>query len=157
MTIGRTHRLLLGALLAGVLLPLRVSAQQCAQDPSRGVSVNPALISFSTPTFVDFDNGFILYQTTVTLNVTANQGNNPWRLCVASQQADLGTANGVTKPISDLQFQYAGGAWTPLSVSPQIVHQDRGNMAVQLNLRMLLSWTADPTGSFGTVLEFTVK
>lgn len=155
----RTHRLLLGALVVGALLPLRVSAQQCAQDPASAVAVNPALINFSTPTFVDFDNGFILYQTTVTLNVTTaqKQGNKPWRLCVVSQQPDLGSASGVTKPISDLQYQYAGGAWTPLSMTPQLVAQERGNMLVQVQLRMLLSWTADPVGSFGTVLEFTVN
>jgi hypothetical protein len=121
-----------------------------------GVSVNPALVSFSTPTFVDFDNGFILYQTTVTLNITAT-GNKAWELCIASQQADLGTAAGVTKPIGDLQFQYAGGGWLPLSVVPQLVTTDRGSLAVQINLRMQLSWTADPAGSFGTVLEFTVN
>lgn len=152
------HRLLLGALLFGALLPLRASAQQCTQSAGLGVTVSPALINFSTPTFVDFDNGSILYQTTVTLTVSGQtQGNKPWTLCVASQQPDLGSADGVTKPIGDLQVQVAGGAWVPLSVVPQSILKDRGNGPQQINLRILLSWAADPVGSFGTVILFTVN
>lgn len=152
------HRLLLGVLLFGALLPLRASAQQCAQNANLGVTVNPALINFSTPTFVDFDNGSILYQTTVTLTISGQtQGNKPWTLCVASQQPDLGSASGVTKPIEDLQIQVAGGAWMPLSVVPQLVLKDRGTGPQQVNLRILLSWADDPVGSFGTVILFTVN
>ena len=140
-------------LLGSALAPAGVHAQ-CIPGSRIAASSAPALASFATPTFVNFDNGFIVYQTTVSVVVTPEQG-KAWDLCVRSNSANLGSSQGYTKPVGDLEWQYAGGAWTPLSTAPQqIVGNQKFAQTVSINIRMRLSWTADPPGTFGTDLIF---
>lgn len=153
----RIRRWLFVALLMGAALPAHASAQSCNLLWFTTASVNPAMISFSTPTFVDFDNGSIVYQSTVTVNVSVWFGNRGWDLCMQTLSPDLGTNSGTTKPVADLEWRTSGGAWTPASSTPQIIGSGRGDGIVRLDLRMRLSWDADPPGDYGTNLQFTVS
>ncbi|MGH7444654.1 MAG: hypothetical protein ACREKM_07245 [Longimicrobiales bacterium] len=150
------RRWVFAALLVGAALPAHAVAQLCTSPLFSTVSVSPPMISFSTPTFVDFDNGAIIYQTTATVNVNLGSGNRPWDMCVQTLSPDLGTSSGVTKPVTELEWQTGGGAWMPASFTPQLIGSGRGDGLVQFNLRMRLSWDADPPGTYGTILQFTV-
>ncbi len=69
---------------------------------------------------------------------------------VAAQHATI------TEAISDLEFRTGSGAWTPVSFAPQSVASGWGNSAVQFTMRMRLDWDADPPGTYGTNLRFTI-
>lgn len=150
----RTHRFAAAALLLGVLLPLRVQAQ-CAPTSGASALVAPASIVFATPAIADFDAGGIVYQSTVTVSVSG-RGNRAWNLCLAALTPDLGLQGGVTKPLTDFEWQAAGSGWTPLTFTPQVVTTDRGTQTIVLTVRMRLRWDADPPGTFATTLQFTV-
>lgn len=153
----RIRRWLFAALLLGAALPGHAAAQACSGQWFSSASVNPAVIAFSTPTFVHFDNGAIVYQTTVSVNVNVIFNFLPWRLCMQTLSPDLGTHDAVTKPVADLEWQTSGGAWTPASFTPLTVATGRGDDVVQFNLRIRLSWDADPPGDYGTNLRFTIS
>lgn len=154
MPTTHARRLLAAALLTGALLPLRVHGQCVVQDGTT-VAISPALVSFSTPTIVDFDNGGIVYTSTVRIDVDG-RGNRPWSLCIASLAPDLGSVSGVTKPLTDLQWQPPAGSWIPLSLAPQLILSDRGDRSIVFSVRFLLSWDADVPGTFGTTVQFLV-
>jgi hypothetical protein len=154
MSTMRARLLLAAVLLPGALLPLRVHGQCVVQDGTTA-AVSPAMISFGTPTIVDFDNGGIVYASTVRIDVDG-RGNRAWGLCIASLAPDLGTAGGVTKPVGDLEWQAPGGSWMPLTLAPQLIFSDRGDRSVVLNVRVRLSWDADVPGTFGTTVQFVV-
>lgn len=154
------RRWLLAALLVGAALPAHAAAQQCNNGGTwRAASVNPASVTFSTPTVVDFDNQGIVYGTTVTVNVSSAFLwfiPLPWSLCLNAETPNLGSSQGVTKPLSDLQFELLDGNWRPVTTSQLRIRTGNGNSTVQMRLRIRLSWDADPPGSFGTLLRFTV-
>lgn len=153
------RRWLLAALFVGAVLPAHAAAQQCTNGGVfRGASVNPTNIHFSTPTVVDFDNQGIVYGSVVTVNVTSSLWIFPlsWSLCINADTPNLGTSQGVTKPLSDLQVELLDGNWRPVTTSQQRIRTGNGNSTVQMRVRMRLSWDADPPGSFSTVLRFTV-
>ena len=150
---------LLAALLIGVTLPAHAAAQQCTGAGAwRAASVAPANISFSTPTILDYDRQGIEYGAIVTVNVTSSRRGTPlvWSLCVNADTPDLGSAQGVTKPLSDLQIELMDGSWRPITSTQQRLRTGNGDSIVQMRVRFRLSWDADPPGNFGTTVRFTV-
>lgn len=143
------------ALVLGAALPVHAIAQCTPIRNNADLAISVPIVSFDEPTYVDFDNGAIVYQETVTLSVQAS-GNRPWTVCISSDVPDLGTVDGFTKPLADLQWQAGGGPWMPVSVVPQALFTDRGSRSVQVRVRMVLTWGADPPGSFGTTVNFVV-
>lgn len=143
------------ALLAGAALATPAVAQCTPLRNNADLAISVPMLTFDTPTYIDFDNGAIVYQQTVTLSVQA-PGNRPWTVCVSSDVPDLGTVDGFTKPLADLQWQAGSGPWTPVSLVPQPLTTERGDRTIQVRVRMMLTWGADPPGSFGTMVNFTV-
>src|SRR5690606_18417236 len=82
---------------------------------------SPASIAFSTPTVVDFDNQGIVYGSVVTVNITSSLWILPlsWSLCVNADTPNLGSSQGVTKPLSDLQVELMDGNWRPITSTQQ--------------------------------------
>lgn len=155
------RRLLLAALLFGAAWPAFAEAQQCRGAGSwrRIDSISPANLIFSSPAIVDYDSQGIVYGSLVTITVTSQrQGSTPlpWTLCVGAETPTLGTSQGATKPLSDLQIDPGGGNWLPVTAGDQQISAGDGNTVVQLRVRVRLSWDDDPPGSFGTLLRFTV-
>ncbi|NLG61665.1 MAG: hypothetical protein GX539_05425 [Candidatus Cloacimonetes bacterium] len=152
------RRWAVAALVAATALPAHASAQQCSAAVLRDASISPASIAFSTPTVVDFDNQGIVYGSVVTVNITSSLWILPlsWSLCVNADTPNLGSSQGVSKPLTDLQVELMDGNWRPITSTQQRLRTGNGNATVQLRVRMRLSWDADPPGTFGTVLRFTV-
>ncbi len=155
------RRWLCAALCFGAALPAHAAAQQCTGAGNwRTIGgVSPPIVTFSTPTTIDYDAQGIVYGAIVTVSVTSmRQGSIPlpWSLCVNADTPTLGSSQGVTKPLSDLQIEMPGGTWLPLTTMQQLLRTGNGNATVQFSLRIRLSWDADPPGSFGTLLRFTL-
>ncbi len=154
------RRWLLAALLIGAALPAHAAAQQPCRGAGawRVASVAPANISFSTPTALDYDRQGIEYAAIVTVNVTSSRRGTPlvWTLCVNADTPDLGSSEGFTKPLSDLQIELLDGNWRPLTSTQQQILTGSGDAVVQMRVRFRLSWDTDPPGNFGTILRVTV-
>src|SRR5689334_24429014 len=97
-----TARTLLLA-LALTLAASRGARAQCSGGQTQHINnftVTPTALNLGTATPAQFNTGWVQSQYTVTVRAPT-----PfiWYVCVQATSANMGTVNGYTKPISDLQ------------------------------------------------------
>lgn len=133
-------------------------AQTCSGTAVKGAAT-PASAVFTPPVVVDFDAGHVDYIASLTL--TENLGNKtPWTLCVRVNTATMGvsTQGTYTKPVSDLQIKESGqpdAAFRSVTQTEQVIATYTGKTGVSLDIRILLAWTSDEPGTYGTNLILT--
>ena len=139
-----------------LLVPVQVPAQQAT------LTLVNAPATLSTPTAADYNAGFVAEPTGITFLVGLSGGGNTARTTIVSIRSTA-TTMGATKPIGDLQWRRADlGTWnsvTTNNVVVQTVTPFRRNDPPWSNtifFRALLSWTADPPGSYSAPLVVTL-
>jgi len=139
-----------------LLVPVQVRAQQAT------LTLISAPATLSTPTAADYNAGFVVGLTGITFTVDLAGGANTPRTTIVSIRSTA-TTMGATKPIGDLQWRRADlGTWnsvTTNNVVVQTVTPFRRNDPPWSNtifFRALLSWTADPPGSYSAPLVVTL-
>lgn len=139
--------------LRRVLLACLVAAVSPAGGDAQPVSLamEPTELAFPSPGIPDYERGSVTLET-VTIDVDA-RANARWTLEIVATDPDMG---GYGKPVSDVLWRAGGGgAWTPLSTTREVVASGRGSGRVDLDFRVLLSWSRDRPGAYrtGLVLE----
>jgi hypothetical protein len=128
-----------------------------AQTTRLSVTTTPA---FPTPTAADFAAGAVQATTGLAYVVTwVNGAASTQRTATVTVRALAPLMSGGTKPVSDLQWRRADqpATWTSLSTLDQTVESRPMQKNAKLNetwgnalqLRLLLSWTADTPGTHG--------
>jgi len=158
-----TARTLLLA-LATLLAVSRGARAQCSNGQTQHINnftVTPGALSFGTATTAQFNTGWAQSSYTVTVRAPT-----PfiWYLCVQATSANMGTVNGYTKPIADLQWSLDGATWTSLAngVFQQIM-VDTGNRTMTVFVRTLLRYNFDipqanlAPGTYSANLQFRVS
>jgi hypothetical protein len=140
-------------LVAGSLLLLPAAAgAQCTGSRSAVVVGSPLLVVFPTVSHLHYDAGWVVYSGPLDLTVTPQNQGQLWDLCARAASAILSPLG---KPIGHLQIRVNGGPWLPLSSTEVVVYSDRQARTVPAQLRMQLSWDADPPGSYSALLTFS--
>ncbi len=139
------------ALAAGTL---RVSAQTCGNkgNGSFTLTVTPTS-STVTPTSTDFNAGFS-QTSTYTVTVTPAQTNKFWALCIYGV-GNMGTVNGYTKPITDMQYSVNGGAWTTLTTALTQIASAKVTTTLTIATRSVLAYANDQPSSYNPTVPFT--
>lgn len=146
-----TGRLALRTLLAGVTLALLPALAAGQGGPPTEITVTPMDVMFSTPSYLDFDAGWVDHGG-ITVTVSPRNRNRPWQLHIQAAAADMG---GYGKPVQDILFRVQGAStWTPLTTTTQLVTQGSGDMTFTVYLRLLLDWTVDEAGTYSVPFEF---
>lgn len=139
------------AIAAGAL---RVSAQTCGPkgNGTFTLTVTPTS-STVTPTSTEFNAGF---SQTSTYSVTVRPAvtNKVWLLCIFGT-GNMGTVNGYTKPLSDLQYSVNGGTWTNLSTALIQIASAKVTTTVTIATRSVLSYANDQPSSFNPTVPFS--
>ena len=146
-----------GPLLA---LALAVPVPVCAQQGNLTVSGGP--LTLPAPTAADYNAGFVAAATGITFTVDISGGANTRRTTIVSIRSTATTMGG-TKLVGDLQWRRADlGTWNSVTTSNvviQTVTPFRKNDPPWSNtifLRSLLSWIADPPGTYSAPLVITL-
>jgi hypothetical protein len=139
-----------------LLLPVQSRAQQAT------LTLANAPLTLPGPTAADYNAGFVTGPTGITFSVDIAGGSNQPRTTIVSIRSTAATMGG-TKPIGNLQWRRADlVAWNSVTTSDvviQTVTPYRRNDPPWSNtvfLRVLLSWTADPPGSYSAPLVVTL-
>ena len=159
----RTARILLLA-LATTLVASRGVRAQCTgghQTKITTFTVTPTALSFGTATVAQFNAGFVQSQYTITVDPQTGQ---QWFLCVQATSANMGTVNGHTKPIGELQWSLNGTTWTSFATGTlQAITNNRGTQTLTVFVRTLLSYGNDipqanlSPGTYSANLAFQVS
>lgn len=137
--------LLAGLALVGHPPPL-------ASQPA-SLALSPANVTFVTPSVAEFEQGWVTFEGVI-VEIDA-RGNFRWSLEIQATDPDLG---GYGKPVSDLLWRTGGsGAWTPLATSGRVLASGRGSARVTVDFRVLLSWSRDRPGTYGTGLMLELQ
>lgn len=153
----RPASLLLAAAI-GLALASEAGGQTCTGTAVKG-NATPASLVFSPPVVTDFDQGHIDYTTSLTL--TENLGvKTPWNLCYHANTPTLGTSTtgAYTKPVADLEIKLTGqpdAAFRAVTQTDQLLATFTGKTSVSVDVRVLLAWTLDEPGNYGTTLLLT--
>jgi hypothetical protein len=158
-----TSRILLLA-LATTLVASRATRAQCSGGHTTKITtftVTPGAVNFGTATPAQFAAGWVQSSYTVTVNPQTGQ---PWFLCVQATSANMGTVNGYTKPIADLQWSLNGTTWTSLAFNTlQAITSTTGTRTLTVFVRTLLSYASDipqanfSPGTYSANLTFQVS
>ena len=145
---------------AFVALTLVVPRASRAQQATLTLANAP--IALPAPTAADYNAGFVSAPVGITFTVDLSGGGNNRRTTIVSIRSTATTMGG-TKPIGDLQWRRADlGTWNSITTSNvvvQTVTPFRRNDPPWSNtifLRALLSWTADPPGTYSAPLVLTL-
>ncbi len=139
------------ALAAGTL---RVSAQTCGAKGTGTFTVTVTPTSSSvTPTSTQFNAGFS-QTSTYSVTVSPAATSKAWFLCIFGT-GNMGTVNGYTKPITDLQYSVNGGAWTSLSTALVQIASAKVTTNLTIATRSVLSYANDQPSSFNPTVPFT--
>ena len=150
--------------LATLLAASRGVRAQCSGGQTQHINnftVTPGVLSFGTATTAQFNAGWAQSQYTVTVRAPT-----PfiWYLCVQATSANMGTVNGYTKPIGDLQWSLNGTTWTSLVNGVlQPIMTDTGNRTITVFIRALLNYNNDipqanlNPGTYSANLTFRVS
>lgn len=117
------------------------------------LTLNPESITAPATTNADFDQGYLEMLGATTLTGAAN---TPFKTTIQAQDPEL---NASGKAVSDLQWRIGGGAYTPLSTTAETMHtiyQAIEPISVQMDLRLLLSWTEDGPGTYQATIILTM-
>ncbi len=139
----RTVRCFASLLLALAAGAIRASAQTCGTNTSTKftLTVLPASASITSPTATDFNAG-VSKNATYTI-IIAPQNPSPWYLCIESTSANMGTVNGYTKPLSDLQWSLNGTTFTSFTTTYAQMATGAGVKTYTLYVRSKLAWAND--------------
>ena len=150
--------------LATLLAVSRGARAQCSGGQTQHINnftVTPGALSFGTATAAQFNAGWAQSQYTVTVRAPT-----PfiWYLCVQATSANMGTVNGYTKPIADLQWSLDGTTWMSLVNGVlQPIMTDTGNRTMTVFVRTLLRYNTDipqanlAPGTYSANLQFRVS
>jgi hypothetical protein len=150
------RRLAVAGILACALgLATTPARAQCSGQAVQIRNVDPATVSIA-PGDADFEAGWIAY---ASITLTLQAPGSPFvRLCMRSTDPNLGPSTSGTyiKPLADLQAGPPGTYVTVTQAYQQIDSQQVTNphATFQVNVRVLLSWTADAPGEYLAHLEF---
>ena len=145
-------------LLAGVLVPVRASAQANYQTR---LTLSGFSGAFPTPTVADLDAGAVAAGSQLTFTITnvAKKTVRTATIYIAASSATLGG----TKPSSDVEWKLStSSTYTPLSTTnalvgtynvPTTVGQ---TVSTNLDLRMRVYWTNLPAAYSGANLVITM-
>jgi hypothetical protein len=155
--VSSRERLTVQALLALMLMsPVEARALQAT------LTVTNAPATLSVPIAADYNAGFVAGLTGISFTVDITAGANINRSTIVSIRSTAPTMGG-TKPVGDLQWRRADlGTWNSLTTSDLVVQSVtpyRRNDPPWSNtifFRALLSWTADPPGSYVAPLVLTL-
>lgn len=92
------------------------------------------------------------------------ESDTAWVITVESLDPNLGGSDdgSYTKSLDDLEFKLhkaTGNRWITMLEQPQVLDEgtNTGSGTIYVDWRMLLSWTADRPGLYGTTLLFTIS
>jgi hypothetical protein len=156
----RCARLLLFFLFLSTNVWAERQALQVAIEvhPLDAIEVDTYTIAFPTPTAEDLDRGYIEVLNALQISLWSNSS---WALSLGAFDQSMGTVDGISKPVSDLQWRYSGEAtYTPLSQSSSSIQNSNDtlcNGTYSLDMRVLTSWLNDPPGNYSATLIFTIN
>lgn len=138
----------------GALLPAGASAQRPGGGgPQANVTVSSAEVLFPSPTYAEFDNGWVDHGGVTVTVEPRNKNRQNWQLFVQAAAADMG---GYGKPVQDILVRVQGSAsWTPLSTTAQMVAEGTGTGTVTLYYRLLLDWSLDAPGTYTVSFDYS--
>ena len=149
--------LAVAAAMLVLLLPGRAEAQGQG-DPGGGrtkikISLNQNAISFPTPSYVDFDAGYVeAASMVVSVQPRPNQA-GPWELRIQAGAPDMG---GYGKPVGDILWRRSGSTtWNTLSTTEQIVLQGTGVQDITFFFRLRLDYAQDAPNSYSADVSFS--
>ena len=158
----RRARVLLLA-VATILVASRVTRAQCSggkQTKITSLTVTPTALTLPAATSALFVAGWSQSSYSVTVNPQTGQR---WYLCI-TPGASMGTVNGYTKPISDLQWSLDGATWTSfVALAQQAITNNSGAQTFTLFIRARLQFANDvpqansSPGTYGASLSFSVS
>lgn len=142
----------------------RGARAQCSGGKATKVNaftVTPTSLSLPAATSALFNAGWS--QSSYSVTVTPQTGQR-WYLCVSTLNLSMGTVNGYTKPLADLQWSLDGTTWTSfVSVTQQPIINDSGQLTFTLFVRAKLAYAADipnanlTAGTYSANLSFSVS
>jgi hypothetical protein len=138
------------------------SAQVCntaATDVFLSYTVAPSAVALTAPGTIDFNAGFSQPSGVVTVTIfpTFPQWATPWYLCINATSANMGTVNGYTKSIADLQFSIDGVTWTTMSAALKQVATGSGWATISLQLRSKISYALDQPNVGGAPFTYAAN
>src|SRR5690242_3839623 len=123
----RTVRVLLCA-VATLVVASRETRAQCTGGKATKITsftVTPTSLALPTATSALFNAGWSQSSYSVAVNPQTGQR---WYLCVSTTNVSMGTVNGYTKPLADLQWSLDGTTWTSfVTVTQQAIMNDSGS------------------------------
>ena len=155
----------LAALALGALGALSAGAG-IARAQNTDLTVTGAPLSFPAPTAADFNAGYLLYPSPVTIQVNAVTGSARIdRVATVSVRATSATM-GNGKSVADLEWSYGSpvGPWQAMStlaatVDSKAMQKNRVNdpWSGQIYFRLRLSWATDTPATYTAGLEFLLS
>ena len=151
-----TPRTLLLA-LATLLAASRGARAQCSGGNTNlllNMTVTPTALNMGTATTAQFNAG----SAQSSYSVTVNNSFLPirWYLCTQATSANMGTVNGFTKPIADLQWSLNGTTWTSyVNGSLQPITNATSTQTVTVFVRVLLAYPNDRPQANNTAATYT--
>ena len=147
---------LAGALAAGCALVL-VARPSAAQDVCSGggnyhLRSAPAVLNYGPVTITDLDAGQLVAGTVTISIIPRGKSNFDWSLCVRGESGFFGPGS---KPIDDVEWQVAGGAWQPMSALEQLVATGTGRADLDVLFRVAVAYD-DAAGDYETLMTFAV-
>jgi len=124
--------------------------------PLQQLTLDTLSVSLGSIQPQDLDLGYLekLNATSVTVKSNAD-----WILYLRTDEANLGTAAGYTKPLEDFQWRISGGSYQSISQTNTLLKTGSAGAypnAAQLDYKMLLNWN-NPAGSYGLMVIFTLS
>jgi hypothetical protein len=151
-------------LLVATLVASREAGAQCSGGKATKITaftVTPTALALPAATSALFNTGWS--QSSYSITVTPQSGQH-WYLCVSTASLSMGTVNGYTKPLGDLQFSLDGTTWTSFVVlTQQPIIDNSGALTLTVFIRARLQYANDipqanfAAGTYSANLSFTVS
>src|SRR3954471_14888598 len=114
-------------LIIATLVASREAHTQCSGGKATKITsftVTPGALALPAGTSALFNTGWSQSSYSITVDP---QGGQRWFLCVSTANLNMGTVNGYTKPLADLQWSLNGTTWTSFVVTtPQPITNNTG-------------------------------
>lgn len=151
MLVTAWHRMVSFSLM-GVLLSLFFTA------PSP-VLAQQSVTAHSNISLTATEWDFLATQKVTMSHTITWSSDTAWEISIKSLDADLGTSDGYTKPLSDLEWKTSPvGSWTTMTTTDACVKIGAaGSGEFDLDYKIWLSWSSDKPGTYGCTLQFTIS
>lgn len=126
-------------------------------NPNMSITLNSSSFSFPNPTESDYNQGYVEALAALQGSYSAN---SRWALTIHTDDTDLGTLGGNTKPLSDLLWRDSnGGTYAAISQTQTVIvssNKKASNEPLSIDFRVLLDWAQDVPGSYECIVCITI-